>query len=777
MANKQTSNYSRRQAQGDDDTFNPVEILNKFLSHWLLFLVFLTLFIALAFIYTRIVKPDHQIQATMLMHDDSKDKATEEKSALQELDLVTPAKNIENEVEVLQSRSLIKSVIENLQLWITYRYKDGLIINDLYNETPLKLIMFNKPALGLNKKLNVKIINAQSFMLVADSNSNNKYLFRDTVANDMGKWKLSPTGSIDKYIGKTIQILVSDLESTTVNYQSALDVSVKDKLASVVELTVIDKNIKRGEDFLNTLIYFYNQAETAEKNNITKSTLKFIDKRLDSLSRELNHAEGSVAGYRSSRGLTDVNAQSQVYLQNGQANDTRLNEINIQLKVIDGLDNYVNSGNDNQSTPSTIGIADPTLLSLVQKLSDLQLEKTKLLATLPERNPAFDPINKQISTVKSALVENIKSIKTTLLTTRQQLQSYKSNNQASISSMPGQERQLGGLERQQTVKESLYTYLLQKREQISLSYASSLSNARLLDVAYAVPLKASKKYIPFAIAVFMGLFIPIGIIFGKEAIRNTVTKRREIVLATSLPVLAEISYLKLKSDIVTAAENKKQSFALIEQFRHLRTQLNLLHPDIGQGRVTLITSSITSEGKSFISSNLAISLAKSGKKTLLLELDNYKPKVSNIFGVTVSPGLSDFLKGKASAQEVIKPLPDYPNLNLISTGEYIDDFSELIEQSPFHDLINGFKEYYDHILIDCPPIHSINDANIVARLADTTLYVVRFDYTSKSLLPFISKLNAEEMLPSIQVIFNGLTKGRDGEGYKYEQYYQKKDAV
>lgn len=780
-----SGNITPRQSKGDDDDIDLREISIKYISQWPLFVVSVIIALAIAFVVYKIKKPAYEIKATLVMQD-NKDKTTEEKSALQELDLVNPPKIVENEIEILKSRQLTKSVVERLQLWATYSIKDNLTIssykikdnfitNDLYGITPVKFNLNQAAGPILQQKLKVNILDADSYLLTDGDNGVTKHRFGDTINSQMGSWTITGTDNLKAYIGKTILISLVDPELTIQSYLKSLNVILKDKLASAVELSISDPNAKRGEDYINNLIYYYNQAEIAEKNNLTKSTIAFIDTRLDSLRGELNSAEGKVEGYRSKKGLTNIDAQSHIYLQDVQANGARLNEINIQLNIINGLERYVNlSGNTDHNIPSISGISDQILVGLVQKLSDLQLEKTKLLATLPERNPAFESLNNQIASTKFAIKENIRNIKSSLLATKQELQSFKSNFQSSIQSVPGQERQLAGLNRQQSIKENLYTYLLQKREQISLSYASSLSNARLVDVAYALPLSGSKKLVPFGVAIVIGLVFPAGLIYGKDKIKNNISKRKEIEIATSIPIVAEFNYIKLPSGIVSDSKNNELNFTLLEQFRCLRTQLVFLNQSVYKGKVTLITSSMMSEGKSFISSNLAVSLANSGKRTILLEMDIYKPKISNIFNLSESLGLSDYLKGKYSKEDIIQKSQKYQDLYFIGCGTFIDNFSELLGQRSFQDLLNELRANYDHILIDTPPLHAINDANIIAKLCDVTLYVVRYNHTSKSLLPFIQKLHTDKKLPKMNIVFNGLVEGRDGEGYKYEKYHHSK---
>ncbi|MDP9048884.1 MAG: Wzz/FepE/Etk N-terminal domain-containing protein, partial [Bacteroidota bacterium] len=577
MAAKQTGNTGLRQSNGDNDSINFREIIINYGRYWWLFLMSLAIALIIAFIFYKLQKPVYTIKASLEMPENKDASNNNEKSALQQLDLFNAPKTVENEIEILKSRQLVKQVVDHLRLWTSYRPMDGIKKNELYNNTPVNfnLVTSNQPVLN-PLKLDVHVLNLNSYS-IASGKQAGKHNFGEVITDDLGSWTIMGTTNLKEYVGKTIEITLSNTEATIIAYQKALNVALIEKLTSVVEISINDQIPKRGEDFVNNLIYFYNQAGIEQKNNVTKSTLNFIDKRLDSLRGELNIAESKVAGYRSGNGITDVNAQSQIYLQDAQNNSAKLNDINIQLNVINNLENYVNSpGNSDQNVPSTMGIADPGLVSLVQKLSDLELKKTEMLGNTPAGNPAFEPINKQIVSVKQAIKENIRNIKSNLLATRNQVQSFKANVQSNIQSVPGHEKQLGNLNRQQSVKENLYTYLLQKREEISLRYASSLSDARMVDVAYTVPPNTTKKYTPFAIAFLIGLLFPAGFLYGRDVVKNNVTKRRDIEGATEVPVIAELSFIKLPSEIVLNNEKNKLSFTLIEQFRHLRTQLNFL---------------------------------------------------------------------------------------------------------------------------------------------------------------------------------------------------------
>ncbi|TWJ00644.1 capsular exopolysaccharide synthesis family protein [Mucilaginibacter frigoritolerans] len=774
MNNKQPGNINTRQNNTNDEAINIRAFLIKYRLWWPLFVVSILIALSIAFIYTIRETPAYEIMATMMIQSDNS-QPPEQKSSLvefQSLEQVNAPKVVENEIEVLKSNQLIRNVVNYFQLWADYELKGGIIKNrDLYGISPVKINLLDAGMLTPSPKIDLLILDTSSYLLLDKKGNSAKHRFNDTIKNALGSWTISKNASIVHYIGDEIEIGITDPETTTLAYQNALTVEAQEKPATVINISLSDPNVRKGEDFINYLIYFYKRSDITEKSKITKSTLDFIDKRLDSISGQLNYTENSIEGYRSHNGLTDVNAQSQMYLQGIQSNNEKLNEINVQLHVIENLEAYLDKpGNNDSSIPSAIGISDQHLSALIQKLSDLELERDKMLATLPEKNPAFDPINSQIASLKQEIKEDIKSMKSSLTTMQGSLASFKSNIQSSIKNVPVQEQQLSGMGRQQSTKSSLYNYLLQQRETIALTYASSASEVRLVDAAHTLPLKAAKKIMPFGIAFLIGLIFPAGFIYSRDIVKYRVGSRKEIEQATGIPVIAEFSYIKLPSAIVFENRANQESFALIEQFRHLRTQLNLLNESIVGGYFVLVTSSVANEGKSMVSSNLAVSLASIGKKTLLIETDIYKPTISKTFGLAPLTGLTSYLTNQAFQQDIVQEVPSYPNLSIIGSGPFVDNFSELLEQESFLRLISAWRVQYDYILFDSPPVHAINDAHILAKFCDVTLYVVRHNYTSKSLLPFIRKLNSNECFQKMNIIYNGLKNGRDSEGYKYEHY-------
>lgn len=754
-----------------DDEFNLREILVKYLHYWPVFLLFTIVTLIGAYAYHVVTKPVYDIRATLLLQDDS--QTNDIKSSLQSMGIAGSPKSFENDVEVLQSRRLIATVVNDLKIWTSYKLVENHLKRDLYgNECPINFNLI-RPAGNRDQKITIVIKNAYSFTLKTSDDTDDEsagFGFNSDVTTAAGVWQITPNANVTKYIGSTIIIELSDPQSVVSNVQNNIDIALKDKMeSSAVEIVYKDPVPRRGQDLVNHLISQFNTTQVNDKNARTKTKLDFIDRRLDSLSVELNYAEKQVEQYRSSHGITDIQTQSQSYMQSAQNNDGKLADVNVQLRIINDIENYISAPNITDKTvPSTLNINDPNLVALVQSYIDQQRERSRLLATTPDKNPAFDPINKQLATTRTAIKENINNIKSSLQVTRSELLNYGSKYKSSIENIPGEDRELAALKRLQVSKEALYNLLLQKREEAALDYASTLSNAQTVDVAYIIPPKPLKALVPFAAALVLGLLIPAGLIYLRDIIKNKITNRRSIEKALPIPISGELEESELRTPIVTDAENDKVNFMPVEQFRSLRTQLHYLHNNENKGRVTLIASSVAGEGKSFVISNLGVALATSGKRTIILELNLYKPVMSGIFNLPAShPGMSNYLNWELLKEEVIQNSITYRNLDIISSGQFIPNFSELLDRKRIEILLDWLREHYDHILIDTSPLQVIGDANIVARLCDITLYVVRKDFTSKSQLSYINNLCIERQLPNMSIVFNGV----DGVKSSYKDYF------
>jgi tyrosine-protein kinase Etk/Wzc len=750
--------------------FNFKETIIKYAYHWPFFVLGLIFTFLAAYLYVQITNPVYVVKASLMVKDDEKNP--HEKSALYEIDLSENHKVAENEIGVLQSRTLMNQVVKDLQLWITYTTKTGLSNEDLYISSPVKfeLIGIHSQRDLEKKKIEVKIKDRNSFYLKMPDGKFKIFDFKNNLVNNFGTWRLTPNTNLLNYQGSVITISLSDPNRVSNQYQKDIDITLLDKKAPTIGLSVKDQVPDRGADILNDLIKVYNEASITESDRATQSTLNFINQRLASLTGEVSNAEKNVEGYRSSQGLTDITSQSQAYLQSVHTNDASLSEVNVQLNIITGIENYINSVQNAENPPAVLGIDDVGLRSLIETLAGLQLQRVKMLANSPENNPTVITVNKQIASTKAAIKNNVAMIKSSLLEKKRAIQAFSDKYENSIKNIPRQEREYVDLKRYQNVKQTLYDYLLQKKEEISLSYVSAVADARIVDNAYTGEVQWPKKSIIYGIALLFGITLPAGFIYSKEIIQNRITSLSDIKDVVDTPVIGELSFVKTKNHIII---QDRKNIAIVEQFRMLRTNLFQVFENKESGRKTLITSSVSGEGKSFISTNLAISLASSGRKTIILEMDLRKPKISQILGLPADHlGLSNYLTKRAPIQDIIQVSELIDDLYVIGCGSVLHDApAELFERKELAELMRALEKDYDDIIIDSPPLHLVTDAMILSKFADITLYIIRQGYTGKSELTFINDLYTNQKLPNMNIVLNGIQRTKYGYGYKYDNSY------
>ena len=747
-------------------------VFGKYIYHWPLFLLGIIIALGAAFVYNRYSTATYTITAKLLIPDDKNDNLGDK--LMQKMELFESSKVIDNESEIIQSRTLMAQVVKDLNLYATYTKPGKFRDADIYNNTPVKIKVLTQTGNSLYKLFKINIIDDNKFVIENNKSGTSTFKFGTILKSSFGTWRLNKTSSFNKYIGTTVNVALRDTEQVVNSYATKLKATRLNKLASVIELTLQDNVMERGHDVLIATVSAYNNQSLKEKKRIAGSALRFIDSRLKDVSGELSSVENDFEGFRSEKGITDVSSEAKLYLDNVKVNDNQLNQINVQLDVISGIERYVTSSLSVNSAPATIGISDPGLIALINQLMELQTQHDKMLATTPERNPIFEPINRQISSTKTSILNNIKGIKQSLLANQRQLLSNGNRFQSSIKNIPGQERQFINIKRQQTIKENLYVYLLQKREEAALSYASAIDNSRLIDYNY---IRSSGKNIIYIIACMLGLFIPIGLIYCRDVLNDRVNTRQDIESKTTVPVIGELIFHDGKQPMVIGSNY--DGFEISEQFRLLRTNLQFVHGTRSRGRVTMLTSSVANEGKSFITSNLAATLAVSGRKTVILELDMRKPQIYKNFQLNTNQrGLSDLISGQATIEEIIQPSGYNDNLFIITAGTATFNPSEMLEQEGIDSLIEYLRINYDDILLDTPPMNIVTDAMVLSRVSDVTLYVIRQGITKAWELDVTEKLFQQQQVPKMNIVFNGIRKDKynSTNSHNYAQYGYSQDV-
>jgi capsular exopolysaccharide synthesis family protein len=503
----------------------------------------------------------------------------------------------------------------------------------------------------------------------------------------------------------------------------------------------------------------------------------FVEDRLEIVSHDLDSIEKKVQQFKSGRNAVDISTQGQLFLQNVSENDQKLSEVNMQLSVLDQVQKFVdNSDNSNGGiVPSTLGVSDPMLSQLLDRLYTSELEYDKLKKTVGENNPNLVAVEDRIKKIKPSILDNIRSQKQSLVATKQNLFATNNAYNSILQTVPQKERQLLDISREQQIKSDIYSFLLRKREESNLAYASTVSNNKVVDDAQASPNPVSpKKYLIYLVSIVVFLGISIAIITIRESFTGKVLYRSEVESRTSIPIIGEVAFDKSKNPIVIEAG--KRSF-VAEEFRKLRISLSFLGIDSAHKKI-LVTSSISGEGKSFIAANLAVSLALTGKKVVLVDMDLNNPTLSKILNVEPQAGVTEFLTGEKDPEEIIKVNEEHQNLFFIPSGSLPENPSELLSNGKVKDLIDYLENIFDLVIIDTSPLVLVTDGYILTGLCDATLYVVRHKYTPKMLIKRIDENNHINPINNPAIIFNGVkSRGffKNNYGYGYDYVYGNKE--
>ena len=606
-----------------------------------------------------------------------------------------------------------------------------------------------------------------------------KYPLNEIINTPYGTLKIILTGKNPEV--KEISVVISPVNSTAESLMGRIDIKPSTKMSTVLDLMVEDPIPQRGKDILNCLIDAYNQAALEDKNKEAANTLSFIENRLKLLSADLGNVEDTVENFKARHGIIDLEKEVGIFLQSEQQNQADLTEVKVQQNVLNNIEEYVKDRSNTQGTvPGTIsglsgvntGISDPTLIDLIKELADLQKQKESYVRLIKPDNPLVLAIDDQITRLKNDILENILSIKQNLSRTAAQLETRNLQLEEIIKAVPGTERSLTDISREQAIKNNLFDYLLQTKEETEISLASAISDSRTIDPSHSsigpVEPVHSITYLIFALA---GLFIPFMIILMMDLFNDKIKSRKEIEKYTKVPILGEISWTEHDKPFVK--DNNRSVFA--EQIRSMRTNLSFLSID-KPVQTILFTSSMSEEGKTFISINLGASLAMAGKKALFLEFDMRKPKLILGLNLEETNGLSSYLVACADLNEIIRQVPGQENLFVVGCGSKPPNPVELLLNGRIDNLFAELRSRFDYIIIDAPPIGVVTDAQILEKHADITLFVVRQNFTPRENLELVDNLYRNAKFKKLNIVFNGIKKG-GSYGYSYGYYGENDDET
>jgi capsular exopolysaccharide synthesis family protein len=563
----------------------------------------------------------------------------------------------------------------------------------------------------------------------------------------------------------------SPVDQTAHEISSKFSVDWLDKKTSIIKLTIIIENLNRGKDILNALAKEYDRADLEEKSVASRNTIRFIDDRLDIISNELNGVEGTLESYQGRNQIVNVESQSGQAFSNSNDVSKDILDINIQKGVVQQIQGYFNNpDNSSKLVPSSLGINDPTLGTLISKYNELELKKQTEKPRLSNNSIVLKDIDNQINDVKGSVLENLQNINKNLDLQQNSLQQKNNQYKEFLSSLPRKERVMQEIKRKQSITEGLYLYLLQKREEASISAgAANVSVYKQIDKASGFgPVEPNSLNI-IMVSVILGLLMPIGLILIIDQLNDKVTTRNDITSKLAVPVLGELVNIPKRKTKGILVMNRD---LYGEQFRLIRTNLALSNNEI-KSQVILITSSGINEGKSTISLNLAAVLAIPGKKVALLEFDLRKPGITKNLGIDNSKGLSDYLTGKSiDLSEIYQISKDISTLHIYPSGPIPSNPADLLLNENMLPLFEVLRKRYDYIIIDTAPVGLVTDAFILNKYTNQSIYIIRQRHTLRKQLEFINDIFNNHRLNDMGIIINDVkTGGKHGSGYGYGENY------
>ena len=773
-----------------EEQINIQEILFRYLIHWPWFVVSVIICVVLAWGYLRLTTPVYDISATVLIKDEKKGGGANMSSELEKMGLngfVSSSSNIENEIEVLSSRTLAREVVNSLGLFVTYMDEDRFPKRELYRTSPVLVSLTPQEADKLPQTMKVGIsLQPSGVMDVQIKVGEKDYRKRfeklpavlptdeGTVAFFANNDTLSSVRPESVTKERHITAYINRPFAVAKGYAGSLSITPTSKATSVVTVSLMNSNTRRGKDYIDKLLEMYNINANNDKNEVAQRTAEFIDERIGIISKELGSTERDLENFKRSAGITDLTSEAQIALAGNAEYEKKRVENQTQINLVMDLQRYL-QGSEYEVLPSNVGLQDAGVASAIDRYNEMVSERNRLLRTSTESNPAIVNLNASIRAMRGNIQTTLDATLKGLEITRADLAREASRYSRRISDAPTQERQFVSIARQQEIKSGLYLMLLQKREENAIVLAAIANNAKIIDEAQAdgAPISPKRMTIYLAALVF-GIGIPVGIIYLISLTKFKIEGRADVEKLTSLPVIGDIPLADEKTGAIAVFEN--QNNLMSETFRNVRTNLQFM---LENGKnVILVTSTISGEGKSFISANLAISLSLLGKKVVIVGLDIRKPGLNKVFNIPKKEhGITQFLTNPiVNLMDLVQPSDINKNLYILPGGTVPPNPTELLARDGLEKAVETLKKNFDYVILDTAPVGMVTDTLLIGRVANLSVYVCRADYTRKAEFTLINDLAENNKLPNLCIVINGLDLQKKKYGYyygygKYGKYY------
>lgn len=773
-----------------EEQVNIQELLFRYLIHWPWFVVSIIICIACAWGYLRLTTPIYNISATVLIKDEKKGGGASMSSDLEKMGLegfVSSSSNVDNEIEVLRSKSLSREVVNNLGLFVTYMDEDEFPSKELYHTSPVLVSLTHQEADKLPGRMEINMIlqptGALGVQITVGEKEYRKQFDKlpavfptdeGTVAFFANNDTLSAVCPENITKERHITAFINRPFSVLKEYVNSLSIAPTSKTTSVVVISLENTNTRRGRDYINKLLEMYNINANNDKNEVAQKTAEFIDERIGIISKELGSTEQDLENFKRSAGITDLSSEAQIALTGNAEYEKKRVENQTQINLVMDLQRYM-KGNEYEVLPSNIGLQDAASAGAIDRYNQMLVERKRLLRTSTENNPTIINLDTSIRAMRTNVQATLDATLKGLQITKEDLAREASRYSRRINDAPTQERQFVSIARQQEIKSGLYLMLLQKREENAITLAATANNAKIIDEALADDNPISpKKMLVYLAALVLGVGLPVGVIYLIGLTKFKIEGRADVEKLTSLPVVGDIPLADEKTGSIAVFEN--QNNLMSETFRNVRTNLQFM---LENGKnVILVTSTISGEGKSFISANLAISLSLLGKKVVIVGLDIRKPGLNKVFNIPKKEhGITQYLTNTtANLMDFVQPSDINKNLFILPGGTVPPNPTELLARGGLEKAIETLKANFDYVILDTAPVGMVTDTLLIGRVADLSVYVCRADYTHKAEFTLVNELAENNKLPNLCIAINGLDLNSRKYGYyygygKYGKYY------
>ena len=797
IASLKEENQNGKERQMAEEQIDFRTLLFKYIIHWPWFVGAVLLCLVGAWFYLHWATPIYNISATVLIKDEKKGGGSGVSSELEDMGLsglMTSSKNIDNELEVLRSKTLVKEVVNQLNLYITYKDEDEFPAKSLYKTSPVQVSLTPQEAETLSSPMVVEMIlqpkgsidvnvtvgekgyqkHFEKLPAIFPTDEGTLAFFQDVDSVTLQDGTKAPR--LEKNV-RHITATINKPMRVAKGYCSSLSIAPTSKTTSVTVISLKNSSLQCGQDFINQLLEMYNRNTNNDKNEIAQKTAEFIDERISIISKELGSTEADLETFKRDAGITDLTSEAQIALAGNAEYEKKSVENRTQISLVNDLRKYLR-GNEYEVLPSNVGLQDAALIGAIERYNEMLVERKRLLRTSTENNPAIVNLDTSIRAMKANVQATLEGTLQGLMITKSNLDREASRYSRRISNAPGQERAYVSIARQQEIKAGLYLMLLQKREENAIALAATANNAKIIDEAIADDTPVSpKRSMIYLIALVLGVGIPVGIIYLIELTKFKIEGRADVEKLTSVPIIGDIPLTDEKNDkngSIAVFENKNNLMS--ETFRNIRTNLQFMLDN--DQKVILVTSTVSGEGKSFVSANLAISLSLLGKKVVIVGLDIRKPGLNKVFHLSnKEKGITQYLSNpETDLMELVQPSDINKNLFILPGGAVPPNPTELLARNGLDKAIEILKQNFDYVIMDTAPIGMVTDTLLVGRVADLSVYVCRADYTHKAEYTLINELAIEKKLSKLCTVINGVDLKKRKYGYyygygKYGKYY------